>query len=233
MCMHMKKFTLIEMLVVIAVIGILSSLLLPSIRQSREKAIGALCISNMRQSYIQMNIFTNQNDSKIMVKENDPVKGWVAPLYDNGYVEDPNESFFCPKDDIGPGPYNNKWIYYQQTYGFNVFGMFKNTVWADRDWLLTDRPGGPGTEMNCTINLLLLPEPSEFILIGDTVSRYHLEQNNSYRNHFSFRDTNWGKIWTVHNPGKKANAVYGDGHVSATTVADWRSNVGNIYFDFQ
>lgn len=227
----MKRFTLLEMLIVIAVIGILCSLLLPSIKQSREKAIGALCMSNMRQSYIQLKIFTNQNNQKIMLKEDDPGKGWVAPLYDSGMIEDPNESFFCPKDDIS-GPYN-KWVYYQQTYGSNIFGMYKNTAWSDREWLETDRPGGPATGLDCTIKLLNIPEPSEFILLGDTLSRHRLESENAYRNYFLFRDSTWGKIWTVHNPSKKANAIYADGYVSSTTVSDWRARVGTINFDFE
>ena len=45
----MKKFTLIELLIVVAIIGILLTLLLPSLQKAREKAKIAVCMSNQKQ----------------------------------------------------------------------------------------------------------------------------------------------------------------------------------------
>ena len=42
-------FTLIELLVVMAILGILMALLFPVIREAKEKARGAKCISNLNQ----------------------------------------------------------------------------------------------------------------------------------------------------------------------------------------
>ena len=61
----MKKFTLLELLIVIAIIGILASLLLPSLGKARDKAQQAMCLNNQKQIGIGAYSFTGANDGKL------------------------------------------------------------------------------------------------------------------------------------------------------------------------
>ncbi|MEO7300811.1 MAG: prepilin-type N-terminal cleavage/methylation domain-containing protein [Verrucomicrobiota bacterium] len=81
-------FTLIEMLVVIAIIAILAGLLLPALAKSKEKAKGIACVNNMGQI------------SKASIMYMDDSRGVLMPLYFQG------GSPFMPSDfAYDPGTY--------------------------------------------------------------------------------------------------------------------------------
>jgi len=111
--MQKRAFTLIEMLVVIAIISILAAILFPVFAQAREKARQASCISNHKQMGLALAMYRNDYDevnarhrlcpdavgNELCAVQNPAPLGWTGP----------NEVWWAPFDNSqppdSPGPY--------------------------------------------------------------------------------------------------------------------------------
>ncbi|HEY1787621.1 MAG TPA: prepilin-type N-terminal cleavage/methylation domain-containing protein, partial [Verrucomicrobiae bacterium] len=116
----MKKtqaFTLIELLIVIAIIAILAALLLPVLGQAKQRAWGVQCVSNLRQIGVGMKMFADDNGelypesgADIYWNAIDPATGkasWMQQIY--SYTMNTN-LYNCPGNVQLPvvlrGPFN-------------------------------------------------------------------------------------------------------------------------------
>jgi prepilin-type N-terminal cleavage/methylation domain-containing protein len=62
-----RAFTLIEVLVVVAIIGILAALLLPALSRAKSSAKRAACLSNIRQLSFAVQMYADGHASYIKI----------------------------------------------------------------------------------------------------------------------------------------------------------------------
>jgi prepilin-type N-terminal cleavage/methylation domain-containing protein/prepilin-type processing-associated H-X9-DG protein len=119
-----SAFTLIELLIVIAIIGVLAALLLPALQSARAKARRTSCASNLRQLGMAFQGYV-EDWGGIFPIDDDPVHGdptywlWmgrgfrpmIAP-----YVVDEMAVFWCPDDTKAVNKYDGTSYAYSMSF---------------------------------------------------------------------------------------------------------------------
>ena len=133
-----KKFTLIELIVIVAVIGILVSLLLPALSRSRHIAKFAVCKSNISQISKGLYLYSNSNSRRLPTSGNNRttpkyhryawqknfIPGVLGKLVDGKMVSE--KILFCPQANESAENSNFKESTYLTEGG--VFQLSQNSV---------------------------------------------------------------------------------------------------------
>ena len=220
-----RIFTLIELLIVIAIIAILASMLLPALNQARNKASQIACTNNQKQLFLVLHAYLDASDTRLPVYDNVIWKGapeWMHRLKDMGLVKTADwKRYSCSKADFTVN-YTSAEASKVTTfcYGINPGYMIeKRQLYYEHDgvspWLFFRK----NSNQRGVLIYKKLKSPSVVIMLADTKRGPDMPYNY---NRIDIRN-NYGRFWDAHG-AKRCNIVYCDGHASAADVMEISRN---------
>jgi prepilin-type N-terminal cleavage/methylation domain-containing protein len=133
-------FTLIELLVVIAIVALLIAVMIPSLIVAKERCRRVVCLSNVRQFTLGLQVYANQNESHFPAGTNTHTFKVLESDYHAmaDSIGDDN-AMFCP--NLGEPFLKNNFVAEISTsscgteveghyIGYNYLGGHKNTPWS-------------------------------------------------------------------------------------------------------
>lgn len=219
--MRHRAFTLVELLVVVAIIGLLVGLLLPAVQASRAAARRAHCTSNMKQLGIAILMFTDTHNGSFPFTVHSNVygpsgellrnKSWVFTLAP--YVESVDAIRICQDDQTG-----------EQRLVSDPPG----TSYVINEYVSNPKVKDSVTNINKAVNthgMLMIFEGSEQRAVSTDTEHVHC--STWYTPWKIANGVVWDYMIAEIQPDRHsitANYLYGDGHVETIaeeTVSEW------------
>lgn len=218
-CRTRAAFTLIEILVVIAIIGILAALLSPGLKSARDSGRSIACINNLKQIGVAFQLYSNDNGDFLPLgyyfKENpsNPV-GWGWQITVGKYLQKTDTPYTQAKifidPSISPVPeiydWSGPWIGYYAV-NFEMLerrGNYSNPIqsYPPSEWP----------------HRSLFNRPSEMMLVEDASNFYTSPPDYGYGDSHVFR----------HKGG--LNVLYLDGHCGYVSGPQYPFSRYNVFW---
>jgi prepilin-type N-terminal cleavage/methylation domain-containing protein/prepilin-type processing-associated H-X9-DG protein len=145
-------FTLVEMLTVIAIIGILAALLLPVLAQAKARAMRVQCVSNLRQTGLAFHMFANDHGGKFPT---------FVSTNDGGSLE------YVAAGNQANGPFYFSYKYFRPLAGTLVMPKLLACPADLERWPATNFSQFNNSNLSYDIGLIANPNNSSAILVAD------------------------------------------------------------------
>lgn len=222
--MMKRKFTLVELLVVVAVIAVLISLLLPALGSARERGRSISCVNNLKQLFIGVGFYIDDNDSWLPLSKDAATAAGYADSYTYPYflmggtmsnyswkrgktkgVYISLSQLVCPTQTSRPDP-DWDW-HWQPHYGMNqtvqtFCPKVSRLKRASGTLLLLDTWCSNGSEIDRS----------------KTSYRFPSRSNSASMSGPFLPDPGWGTIAARHSGGWICNVLFLDGHVQGIPI---------------
>lgn len=216
-----KIFTLVELLIVIAILAILAGILLPALNKARDNARQIKCSNSLKQLSTTMSLYNSQsNDWNVPMQITDAETLWTknavfAKLsgvqHNHNYREIWDKKFLCPSVNYLPGDKN--W----ETMA-NLGGVYGMTYWGATWCGASPEPANAAWQEKRATKITLVKKPSVKLLFTEVT----FALSNGKASPLYIRpDVHWWingeNDWAAalrHKNNQAINVAFLDGHVA-------------------
>ena len=154
-----RNFTLIELLIVVAIIAILAAMVLPALNSALEKGKSIRCVGNLKQIGLALTSYTTDNSDSLPYVSNSKDKRLRARLapYAGTPSYDKNQKglWFCPSHDSVP-PADADTL-----YSGSYTNLVATKLCPGKDWCLNElKYPQKITKLDSRVFLLVSRQPS-------------------------------------------------------------------------
>jgi prepilin-type N-terminal cleavage/methylation domain-containing protein/prepilin-type processing-associated H-X9-DG protein len=211
-------FTLVELLTVVAIIGVLASIIIASIGRVRASARSSVCAGNLRQLGVAVQLYAQANRNQLPVAFTAYTEAdnnwwyWVSPYaggkpmardwgsIQTGSMQD--GPFHCPDvtnpDTTTPNVSTNAWVSYKMNDQTRTLAPASSQTRAPGNYFTTPPQG---------VSFSTLVNPARTILIAEG------RVTPRFTTHLGPDQNAATGLWYPHN--NRAQILFADGHVSS------------------